>query len=182
MHLPLRKQTGTRKKTASIHNHWLKCPKAVLISGDHVALLHMTLASTMNNLASLNLSSKNYVYFLLFSKIFNFLTKLLGLFTFWWWFFLCFWQIPFFYDFVKNIFYVFGVFIYIFGKTFFYLAKLHLRNFFWHRLSMPIHSLALPSSTLHWHLNNHLNILRLYNSKIYDIYIFYFNFFSKKSE
>ena len=44
--------------TCIIYTSWLKRPMAVLISSDHVASPHMTLASPMINLASPNFSSK----------------------------------------------------------------------------------------------------------------------------
>ena len=61
---------------------WLKRPKAVLISSDHVASPHMTLAAPMIHLASPNLSSKNEVYFF-GPNLFTFFTKLFLFLWFW---------------------------------------------------------------------------------------------------
>ena len=49
---------------------WLKRPKAVLISGDHVASPHMTLAAQMINLALPNLNTKKMFIFTFFTKLF----------------------------------------------------------------------------------------------------------------
>ena len=118
---------------------WLKRPKAVLISSDHVALSHMTLAAPMINLASRNFYGLDQTsFFLRFDETF-FLRFL-------WNFFF---SETFFFTFLNETS-LFFTFLAI-GKL--HLVNIHLanfiwQNFIWRRLATPIHSLASPGCTL----------------------------------
>ena len=151
--------TNELKLIISIYyTSWLKRPKAVLISSDHVASPHMTLAAPMIN--SPNLSSKNLVYvfwpkffyiltetfflrfFIYFYDLdqtfvfffFTFLTKLIFL-TLTYFFFLKFLTKLFFRLLTNFFFYVFDetFFIYVFDETSFFFTFLSKLLFIWRK-------------------------------------------------